>query len=257
MREAIDDITTPTLTARRRLEGGAFAVPPNLRPAAPGISVGEIPKVVRWKPGVSRSSFVSPPQGASQYDAPSSSVDSTLPPAPSARNKPSPRLRSSKPAPFIGSDLLLTRSDHRVVATDVLAIDRRERYRLSGIVKVLTEFLNVLAIGPRPKLEGDLDAFLPPEPGFGFTKPCKSLAGFSRYERARNPISVKVLLPGVGNGEAQYFKLAGAMFAYGELHHYRVVSGDGEMHLIPPDWVVSPPPTLIPADEEFMLGAGS
>jgi hypothetical protein len=237
MREAIDDITTPALTVRRRLPGGAFAVPPSLRPNGPLNGAAEIPKVISWRPGVSRSSFV-PPANKATPDAASA-------PAPSGRNKP------SKPVPFVEPDLLLTRSDHRVVAVDVLAIDRREKYRLSGIVKVLTEFLNVLATGPRPKLEGELDAFLPPG------QPDSSLAGFSRYERARSPISVKVLLPGVGNGEAQYFKLAGAMFAYGDLHHYRVVSGDGEMHLIPPDWVVGPPPTLIPADEDFMLGAGS
>lgn len=237
MQEAINDITIPAPTVRRRLEGGAFAVPPNLRPGAPAKTAAEIPKVISWKPGVPRSSFVPPTTKATPEAAPA--------PAPSGRKKP------SKPAPFVGTDLLLERSDHRVVAVDVLAIDRREKLRLAGVVQVLQDFLAALASGPKPKPPGELDAFLPPG------QPDSSLAGFSRYERARSPISVKVLLPGVGNGEAQYFKLAGAVFAYGDLHHYRVVSGDGEMHLIPPDWVVSPPPTLIPADEDFMLGAGA
>jgi hypothetical protein len=83
----------------RELEEGAFSVP---------LKAAEIPKVISWQPGVSR-----PPAPA-------------LAPAPSVRNKP------SKPVPFAGSDLLLTRSDHRVVAVDVLAIDRREKHRLAG-----------------------------------------------------------------------------------------------------------------------------
>jgi hypothetical protein len=80
-----------------------------------GPALTEIPKVVSWKPGVPRSSFVPPPQGASQSDAPSSSVDSTLPPAPSARSNPSPRLRSSNQGPFIGTHLL---SEEQIVFTE-------------------------------------------------------------------------------------------------------------------------------------------
>jgi hypothetical protein len=57
--------------------------------------------------------------------------------------------------------------------------------------------------------------------------------------------------------EGRRFRFAGAMFTYGELHHYRVVSGDGEVYLIPPDWIVSLLPTLVPADEDSMLRAGS
>jgi hypothetical protein len=126
----------------RKLKGDAFSVP---------LKAAEIPKAISWIPGVSRSSFAPP----SNKVAP----EASLAPAPSVRNKP------SKPVPFVGTDLLLTRSDHRVVAVDVLAIDRREKHRLAGIVRVLTEYLNVLATGPRPKRQCKLDACLPPGPG--------------------------------------------------------------------------------------------
>jgi hypothetical protein len=36
-----------------------------------------------------------------------------------------------------------------VVATDVLAIDRHEKYRLAGIVRVLSEYLAALSLAPR------------------------------------------------------------------------------------------------------------
>jgi hypothetical protein len=99
MQEANVQDGTPMPIVGRELEEGAFSVP---------LKAAEIPKVISWQPGVSR-----PPAPA-------------LAPAPSVRNKP------SKPVPFAGSDLLLTRSDHRVVAVDVLAIDRREKHRLAG-----------------------------------------------------------------------------------------------------------------------------
>jgi hypothetical protein len=83
------------------------------------------------------------------------------------------------------------------------------------------------------------------------------LAGFSRYERAREQVIVRACLPGSGAPEVRKFRLVGAMSTYGELHHYRVVAGDGEMYPIPPDWMVGSAPPLAPADEGVMMGAGS
>jgi hypothetical protein len=99
---------------------------------------------------------------------------------------------------------------------------------------VLSEYLGVLSLGPetkQPSEEGD------------------DLAGFSRYERAREQVIVRASLPGGGAAEARTFRLGDATSAYGELHHYRVVAGNGEMYLIPPDWSVGSSPPLVPADD--------
>jgi hypothetical protein len=70
-------------------------------------------------------------------------------------------------------------------------------------------------------------------------------------------VIVRASLPGGGAAEARTFRLGDATSAYGELHHYRVVAGDGEMYPIPLDWMVGSAPPLAPADEGVMMGAGS
>jgi hypothetical protein len=235
-----------------------FSVSPRFRPQTAPVTPASViagargvtdpPKVISWQPGVPRSSVALPANKPmpSSVVTPEPAPAPTGPPAPSARNKPSPRHLPSHPVQLLPSDLLQSTSRKRVVATDVLAIDRHEKYRLAGIVRVLSEYLNALAIGPNFQAEHSVPA-----------EPDDSYARFSRFERTREAIIVKVCLPGGSDAEVRRFKLTGAMFAYGVLHHYRVVSGDGEMYLIPPDWVVSPLPLLVPADEGFLLGAGA
>ena len=69
------------------------------------------------------------------------------------------------------------------------------------------------------------------------------------YVRARRAVPVLVRSPDDGDTPTIHFRgrLRGAMYARGELHHYRVEDGDGALFLSPPDWIVGTPPILVPA----------
>jgi hypothetical protein len=50
-------------------------------------------------------------------------------------------------------------------------------------------------------------------------------------------------------------RLLGAMHCRGQLHHYRVEDGDGQLYLCPPHWIVDPVPVLVPPSNEMLAEA--
>ena len=42
-------------------------------------------------------------------------------------------------------------------------------------------------------------------------------------------------------------RLLGAMYARGQVHHFRVEGDDGQLYLTPPAWLVGTPPLLVSA----------
>ncbi len=70
------------------------------------------------------------------------------------------------------------------------------------------------------------------------------------YVRARRAVPVLVSRP-CDSYEIPpisfHGRLLGAIYARGELHHYRVEDGDGALFLCPPGWIVGPVPVLVPA----------
>ncbi len=70
------------------------------------------------------------------------------------------------------------------------------------------------------------------------------------YVRARRAVSVLVARPATCDDIPPLRfrgRLLGAMYARGELHHYRVEDGGGGLFLCPPGWIVGAPPVLVPA----------
>jgi hypothetical protein len=69
------------------------------------------------------------------------------------------------------------------------------------------------------------------------------------YVRARRAVPVLINQPIHGDEGIRRFRgnLLGAMYARGEIHHYRVEDEDGTLYLVPPHWLVGTPPLLVPA----------
>ncbi len=70
------------------------------------------------------------------------------------------------------------------------------------------------------------------------------------YVRARRPVPVLVARPAACDDIPPFRfrgRLIGAMYARGELHHYRIEDGEGALFLCPPGWIVGQAPVLVPA----------
>ncbi len=69
------------------------------------------------------------------------------------------------------------------------------------------------------------------------------------YVRARRAVPVLVNGPGDDEHPPLRFKgrLLGAMYARGQIHHYRVEDAEGALFLTPPHWIVGTPPVLVSA----------
>jgi hypothetical protein len=220
-------LTTPTQTASRRQEGGAFAVPASLRPNAPAKAAAAIPKVICWKPGVSRASVTQISDSA------------VAPRLPVVR-----RAEEPKPRRLADAELLAKNSYFRRVLVDVLPIDKLDDL-----------YLPPDQVGRPDEPSSDLSAFLPP----GYVPPSPRRSSPPSYWRARNPVQVQVQQPGNEAKPSLRFggKLLGAVCHNGAVHHYRVVDPSGELFLVPPYWVVGTPPTMLSLADGVMSGAGA
>jgi hypothetical protein len=228
---------TSAPTVRRRLEARAFAVPPGLRPTTPVNAAAEIPKVVSWKPGVPRSSFVPPSSKVTPEPAPTA----IRPVEPPVRNKP-----VAEPGSFwFGSRDLLARLPYfRRVPSDILPIDKLDDLHLPPD-----------QIGRKDDPPSELSVFLPP----GYVSPSPTKTSPPSYWRARKPVAVVIHQPGDEANPGLQFegRLLGAVVVNGAVHHYRVVGPDRTMYLCPPYWVVGTAPALLSMDDGVLMGAGS
>ncbi len=80
----------------------------------------------------------------------------------------------------------------------------------------------------------------------------------SSYVRARRAVPVLVCRPCDSEDIPPLRfsgRLLGAMYARGELHHYRVEDGEGQLYLCPPHWIAGPVPVLVPAADVALAEA--